>query len=202
MKLNDYEVPDLEFQIKTNMPIGSQDLSGETSSTASSFKGFKAFVFSCRFMIRTNEPELLAGFLSVLRALDDKGDQKVYEIVDDLADACNVNQVTFFERFQVSKSPELEAWIVDFKLKEYISAPEKNEARQDTSTAQSGQSSAGEQTVDAPQPTPEQPIDRELTWIEEFLQKGEEITKPWVDNFLEEDKDSEENPDVKAKASA
>ena len=54
----------------------------------------------------------------------------IYDIVDDLADALNINQVTFYESVKIRELEDLNAYRVNFKLKEFISTPEKTESRE------------------------------------------------------------------------
>ncbi len=186
MKLDDYKVPDTELNVVCNMPIEAADISGENSNTATSFKGIKAKILNVKFQLAANQLVELYEFMRVAETLDDNSqDLKPYTVIDDIADAMNINQVTFYENVKVSKVPGFEAFKISFKLKEHISAAEKNAAKQQTTTTPSNQTSTNSQPVTAAgntQPTPD-PVARQLTGFEKILKRIEDT----LEEHLEDD---------------
>ncbi len=192
MKLDRYTVPDTEFNVICNMSIGSTDLSGETSNTQSTFNGIKAKILNVKFQVGTDDTDLIQHFMQVAEAVEND-DLKVYTIVDDLADALNINQVTFYENVKVGRVPDFEAISIVFKLKEHISPSEKNEAKADTTTVQNGQSSTGQATDNAETPKPAQAIPPELSAFEKFLKKGDALAKEIADEYFSDNDEKEES---------
>lgn len=129
LELDDYSFPQRELQVSLSSEIDNEDISGETSGTDTVNKGFKAKQLSVSFQIPRDQPELLTEFYRILEAVDNDGNQIVYNINNPLADACRVNKVIFVGRANVSHMNKLIAWQITCNLKEQISIPEKTEQR-------------------------------------------------------------------------
>lgn len=200
MRLDDYTLPDTEMNVTCDTPLPSDDISGEASGTDKSFKGIKAKILNVTFTLQFERKDELKTFVAFAESLDENGDLIPRTIVHDTADVLGINQVTFHERHKVSEIPDFKAWKVNFKLQEYISPAEKNAAKQDTTTVQTGQSSEGEKTVEAPDATPEEIIQRQLTSFEEKVLKvadrwSKKINATVSDAFGDEEKtETQEQP--------
>jgi hypothetical protein len=171
MKLNDYLVPLEGLKVSVQTTFDSEDLSGETSSTAQAHKGIKPKEFSAGFIVAFATPDKLADFYAAAEAVTDSGDLVVYDITERTANAVNVRQVTFCGRIDTREADDLEAWRVSFRLKEVLSVAEKTEQRQEVAEAQPT-TTEGEAVAAAPAQEQAEP----LTGFEGILQK--------VDNAL------------------
>lgn len=131
MKLNDYQVPKDELHISVLTTFREEDLSGETSSSATAHKGIKPKEINARFIVRYDDAEVLTNFYRRAEATDDNGDLVVYDIVERTANAVNVRQVTFTGTIDAREIDSRMAWQVSFRLREKISVPEKTEQRKE-----------------------------------------------------------------------
>lgn len=137
MRLNDFTIPDNGFFTSVSLAFEEDSLSGETSSTATALKGIKPSEINTSFIVRKKEASTLTRFMQLARSTDDNGDLVLYNLTDETANAMNIRQVKFTGRVDVRESTDLLAWRVSFKLKEYLSVPEKSEQRQAQTTQES-----------------------------------------------------------------
>lgn len=147
MMLDNYVVPNKELKVSMSMRIDSGDLSGQSSATTTTHKGFKAKVLNVSLLIPFNEPELLTQLITIAQATLADGSLKIYTITDELAKAIKVRKVKFTEEFYVREMDDLKAWVVQFALQDHHSVPEKTEQRQQVSSAPA--QTAGGETVAA-----------------------------------------------------
>lgn len=136
MLLNNYRVPQDELKVSLSSAFREEDLSGETSSTATAHKGIKPKEIRVSFLVRYSDPDRLAGFYRIAEATDENGDLVIYDIVDRTANAVNVRQVRFAGQLDTTEGRGLLAWRVFFSLREHLSVPEKSEQRKDVSATE------------------------------------------------------------------
>lgn len=134
MKLNNYQAPQDELRVSLSMSYRDDDLSGETSSTASAHKGIKPKELNARFVVRYTDTDTLTNFLRIAESTDDNGDLVVYDIVERTANAVNIRQVIFAGNLDVSEISGQQAWMVHFRLREHLSVAEKTEQRKEITT--------------------------------------------------------------------
>lgn len=158
------------LKVTANFKIESDNLSGQTSSTASNLKGFKPTVLTVSLQIKYDNQAYLESIISLARAVTGGGKRKVYRVVNKTAAAFGMKQVEFTDNFSARQDDSLKQWQVQFNLTEHISTPERVESRQ--------QSSKVEQ-----QQTPGVPIEEKPEQAEE-LTSWEKILKR-VDSGLE-----------------
>lgn len=143
MMLDNFTVPNKELKVSMSMRIDSGDLSGQSSATSTSHKGFKPKVLSVSLLIPFIEPELLTQLIEIAQETAADGSLKIYTVTDELAKALKVRKVKFTEEFYVRELEGMKAWAVQFALQDHHSVPEKTEQRQEVSAAPA-QTAAGE----------------------------------------------------------
>ena len=116
MMLDDFTVPNKELKVSMSMRIDSGDLSGQSSATSTSHKGFKPKVLNVSLLIPFIEPELLTQLIAVAQATAADGSLKIYTVTDELAKALKVRKVKFAEEFYVRELEGKKAWAVQFAL--------------------------------------------------------------------------------------
>jgi hypothetical protein len=110
----------------------------------------------------------LGELIAVAEATRSDGALKIYDITEDLANAVKVRQVQFTEEFYVRELDNLQAWSVQFSLKDYLSVPEKIEQRQPIGKPQAQTTPGAVTTADEPESSP-----TELSWFERQLAKAD-----------------------------
>ncbi len=71
----------------------------------------------------------LTRLIAMVRSVDSSGSLTVYQIVNSIAEACKIREVTFADNFSVSEHDQLEMWQVSFTLAEHQTVAEKTEQR-------------------------------------------------------------------------
>ena len=183
MRLGDYNLPSTELTTHIAMALHSDDLAGETSSTADVNKGVKPKIITCSCLIKFSDKQQLTDLTEVVEATDNNGDLIIHPIIDELANAMNINQVKFTENFTVREIEGIHAWRVGFKLKEFNSTAEKNEQIQQQKKIETAQKAQGN-TV-AVDPSMKAVKTEQLTSFEGLLKS--------VDDFLKPDEDKEQS---------
>ena len=166
MQLNDYNVPRRELVVSVSNTYADDDLSGETSGTASAHKGIGPKEINASFLIRFIDKNQLAAFYSIAEATDDNSDLVTYDITERTANAVNVRQVKFTGRLDCREAQGVEAWRVSFRLKEVLSVAEKTEQRKQVADA-TPPATEGQLIAAAP---PAQENAEQLTGVEAVLQ--------------------------------
>ena len=85
--------------------------------------------------IHYKKPDDLTRLISIARSTDDNGNMTVYQIVNPIAEACKIREVTFTDNFNVAEHDQLKLWQVSFTLAEHRTVAEKSEQRQPQPTA-------------------------------------------------------------------
>ena len=135
MRLDDYDVPNKNLIVAAVSESDEELLKGETSSTATAFKGFKAKVLSVTLRINFKDAPLLKKLVQQYEKVDSDGKRKVFTVLDDLADAYGIHQAKFHGALRSVKVTKGQAWDVSFRLMEHVSIPERKESRATTTTA-------------------------------------------------------------------
>lgn len=151
--------------------IESEDLSGQTSNTASAHKGFKPKTLAITLLIPFADRANLTHLMSLAQATGSGGQRKVYRIVNDTAEAFGVRQVEFSDNVTAREDDTLKAWRISFTLSEKLSTAERVETRRPGNPIKQ-QSAPGQAVGDsAPGAGADNPATPELTGFEKVLQK-------------------------------
>jgi len=126
-------------KVELSMQLAEQDMSGQTSSTASSEQGDKAKELKVTGLIPFTDKAQLSRLFELAIAKDETGNRLVRRIGSDLARAVKIRQVKFFGQITAPAHPTLMAWNVSFHLREHLSIPEVAEQRQPQNDASTGQ---------------------------------------------------------------
>lgn len=117
------------MKVTANLKIESDDMSGQTSNTEKSHKGFKPKTLTVALMISYKDLPNLRTLMRLAEGTEGGGQLKTYRIVNDTAEAFGIRQVTFSEGVSAREDDSLAQWIVQFTLSEKLSNPEKVESR-------------------------------------------------------------------------
>jgi hypothetical protein len=120
-----------EIKMQITYTISTEDLSGQSSSTADAETGHKAQVIRVRMLIPENTPDDLKAIRQLAGKLDEDGTRHIYTIVNDTAEAMDIRQVKFYGDMAIRQDERLKAWRTTFLLKEHRSIAEKQEQQQD-----------------------------------------------------------------------
>lgn len=170
-------------KLTLTMQLAEQDMSGQTSSTASSEQGDKAKEIKVTGLILFNDKSMLTRLFELALMRDDNGNRKVSRIGCDLARAVKIRQVKFCGQINAPEHASLMAWNVSFQLREHVSVSEVAEERQQQSEADTKQSSEQTASVipttaitDAPPAIAMSSGERFLHYIDNSLGDGDAAT--------------------------
>ena len=130
MTLNGSEIPGNNLKVRANFRIETKELSGQSSATDRSEEGIKPMTLSVSTDIPYKRQSDLSRLVATARSVDDKGKLTIYLVVNPIAEACKIREVTFADNFNVAEHDQLNLWQVSFTLVEHQSIPEKTEQRQ------------------------------------------------------------------------
>ncbi len=156
-------------KVELSMQLAEQDMSGQTSSTASSEQGDKAKELKVTGLIPFTDKAQLSRLFELAIAKDEAGNRQVRRIGSDLARAVKIRQVKFFGQITAPAHPTLMAWNVSFQLREHLSIPEVAEQRQPQSDASTGQSTEKTASVIPTAAITEAPPKVEVSSMEKVL---------------------------------
>jgi len=156
-------------KVELSMQLAEKDMSGQTSSTASSEQGDKAKELKVTGLIPFTDKAQLSRLFELVIAKDEAGNRLVRRIGSDLARAVKIRQVKFFGQITAPEHPTLMAWNVSFQLREYLSIPEVAEQRQPQSDASTGQSTEQTASVIPTAAITEAPPKIEVSSMEKML---------------------------------
>ena len=123
-----------EQRITCSQEMPDKDLSGDSSSSAVAEGGFKPTKISVSIKIKFENPEDLRALVNLSRDLSEDGSRKIYQILNQTAQAYNIRQVRFTERVRAAELNDEQSWQVSFSLLEHNSVPERTEERQQAET--------------------------------------------------------------------
>ncbi|SHJ72444.1 DNA-binding protein (plasmid) [Halodesulfovibrio aestuarii] len=130
LQLNDFNVPGYNLTVTGDLEIRTEDLSGETSSTARVDKGVKPKKLNVSTNIKYQDAKKLRELIRVIEARGKNGEGMVYNITNRDANVAGITQVRVTDRFSWKPINGLQAWSITFTLREYLSVPEKVEKRE------------------------------------------------------------------------
>jgi len=127
--LNDNKIPGHNQKVSIDLKFASEDMSGNSSSTAKAQKGDKGKTLKVQTTIRFIDADDLSLLVNLSEAKNAAGEQAVYHIVNPTANAMNMRQGFFDETLSVKENDSTEDWSISFTLSEHHSVPEKKESR-------------------------------------------------------------------------
>lgn len=163
------------MKVTANLKIESDDMSGQTSSTDKSHKGFKPKTLTVAMMIRYKDSAQLRTLMRLAEGTAGGGQLRTYRIVNDTAEAFGIRQVQFSDGVSAREDDTLSQWIIQFTLSEKLSNPEKVESRR-ASSGVKAQSAPGDGVAGAGAGAGGAGNGPELSGFEAVLKK--------VDNYL------------------
>lgn len=172
--LNGTQIVGNRMKLTGSLKIEAADMSGQTSSTDKSEKGFKPKTITVAMTIPFKKVEDFQTLMRLAEGTEGGGQQTTYRIVNDTAQAMGIRQVTFTDSVSAREDDTLQQWIIQFSLTEKLSNPEKKEQRAKANGVAS-QSAPGD-GVAGSGAAGESGAPQELTGFEAVLKK--------VDNYL------------------
>ena len=169
--LNGEQIIGNRMKVTANLKIEAGDMSGQTSGTDASHKGFKPKTLTVAMTIRYKDKANLRTLMRLAESTEGGGQLTTYRIVNDTAEAFGVRQVTFADGVSAREDDSLAQWIIQFTLSEKLSNPEKVENRR-AGNAVASQSAPGDGVSGSDGSTKPE----ELTGFEAVMKK--------VDNYL------------------
>ncbi|QYK02455.1 DNA-binding protein [Shewanella psychrotolerans] len=156
-------------KVELSMQLADLDMSGQTSSTASSEQGDKAKELKVTGLIPFTDRAQLSRLFELALAKDEAGNRVIRRIGSDLARTVKIRQVRFFGQITAPEHSTLMAWNVSFNLREYLSIPEVAEQRQVQTAAAVGQSTEQTASVIPTAAIAKAPPQVEVSSMEKFL---------------------------------
>lgn len=168
--LNDTTITGYGLKVACELALPEDDLSGQSSSTATAEKGFKPKRLKVSLNIKYEDADVLSTILLLSSATNtDTGKRTVYNIDNQTASAFGVRQVRFSDRVSAQEMDGSHAWSVSFTLLEHLSTAEKIESQRlvesNANLAEADQSAAQESKSDTTW------LDKVLTHLDSNLAK-------------------------------
>ena len=173
--LDGQKVNGKSLKVTANLRIESGDLSGQTSNTDSSHKGFKPKTLTVSLLIPYRDRTHLMELMRLSESTVDGGQRKTYRVVNDTAEAFGVRQVTFSDTITAREDDSLAGWRVQFTLSEKLSNPERVETRRPASKV--NQQIGSGNSVAAPS-VPHEANTLELSGFESILKRLDDYLGP------------------------
>ena len=129
LMLNGEQIIGKSMKVTANLKIESEDMSGQTSGTETSHKGFKPKTLTVSLMIPFKDLTNLSTLMRLAESTQGGGQRTTYRIVSDTAKAFGIREVEFTDGLSAREDDSLAQWIVQFTLSEKLSNPEKVEGR-------------------------------------------------------------------------
>ncbi|MCW6546991.1 hypothetical protein NE897_15075 [Yersinia ruckeri] len=143
LALDGEAIPLKGLTVTPTMQFQEKDQSGQTSSTATAEQGIKAKELRISGLVPFSTPEVLTRIFALAEAKGAGGGLKRYRVANQVAQAINFRQATFTGAIDAPKQDGKMAWLVTFTLKEFMSVPEKKEARAGSKTEAKKQGAGG-----------------------------------------------------------
>ena len=157
LQLDETDLPGLDHRVTAQGQIERKDLSGQSSSGASSHGGWKAWILqvSVKVPMRSEIDLILLTELFHARegGLDGEfapagtGKPKLYEINEPTANALGILKVRFSDFFRVSPRERERLWEVNFTLIEEEGIPARKQERTNPGTEQTPAAPTGAETT-------------------------------------------------------
>ncbi|GIU12876.1 DNA-binding protein [Shewanella sp. MBTL60-007] len=156
-------------KIELSMQLAEQDMSGQSSSTASSEQGDKAKELKVTGLIPFTDKAQLSRLFELAIAKDEAGNRVVRRVGSELARMVKIRQVKFCGLISAPEHPTFLAWNVSFQLREHLSVPEVAEQRQELAGASGFQTTKQSSSVIPTAPIAAAPPKVEVSSVEKFL---------------------------------
>lgn len=130
MRLDNFSVGGSGLKVTGSFLFETENISGQSSGTESSFDGIKPKRFAVALVIDYEKPNELKKLIRVAESVDANGDLKIFDCVEKTINAASVSQVKFVGRFRFVENDTIRSWNVSFELEEHISTAQKVEQRQ------------------------------------------------------------------------
>lgn len=147
LALDGEAVPLKDMKVTVTMQYQEKDQSGQSSSTARSEQGIKAKELRISGLVPFSKPEVLRRIFELGSATTDSGKLKVYRVANMTASAVNLREATFSGQIEAPQQDGKMAWTVSFTLREYVSVPEKKQARANSKQTAKVQEQSGKAQV-------------------------------------------------------
>ena len=184
MRLGEHDIQLKGINLSVILTLPSSDAGGQTSSTDTVDQGIKPKLINVSGFVLMSESEKLTAIMELAEALGEDGKRVKYDIIEPIAEAMNIRQVRFFDRFSVKEDEEKRKWRIDFVLREVNSVAEAKEKAANNSTAQTA-GPDGLVDISTEQAEAQASIDKaagaNLTDFEQMLKKGDELLGQAVD---------------------
>jgi hypothetical protein len=132
--LDKVKIPGYGLNLSASLHLAGEDISGDSSSTARAEKGDKAIELNVGATIPFVDEKDLRFLKKLAEAKDKNDERKVYNIINQTANALDVKQVRFEGDVSINEEDSLRAWTLSFRLVEYHSVAEKKQARNTKTT--------------------------------------------------------------------
>lgn len=116
--LDRFKIPGFNQKLSASLTLAGEDLSGNGSSTAQAEKGDKPKEVSVTTSIRFIDETDLKKLIAVAEGKNDKDERKIFDIINQTANALGIKQVQFQGDVQVHEDDRLRMWNVSLKLVE------------------------------------------------------------------------------------
>lgn len=168
LALDGEALPLKDLKVTVTMQYQEKDQSGQSSSTANAEQGIKAKELRVSGLIPFSKPEILRRLFELGSATGDNGNLKIYRVANMTASAVNFREATFSGQIDAPQQDGKMAWLVTFTLREYVSVPEKKQARADSKMTAKAQGQNGTAKATAAGNEEE---NKRLTWFERNVLK-------------------------------
>ena len=142
-------IPGYDHRVSVTGQIERGDLSGESSTTGASHKGYKPGVVNVRCKVNMDRPADVLTFRALFQQLDpETGAPAVWDITEPTATAFNIRRVQFTDFLKIEPQDGPRVWDVSFALIEVRSVPQMKEERLADGAAQESTTPEGSQAAD------------------------------------------------------
>ncbi|MGF1696542.1 DNA-binding protein [Vibrio lamellibrachiae] len=123
-------IPLKNLKVGCTKEFKSKDMSGQASSTDSSEQGDKGVKINVSGILAFRDEEWLSTLSDMSSQKDDNGNRKVFRIGNRDTRLYKVREVKFDGSLKSNEHDSLLAWVISFSLREYSSAAEQKQIRE------------------------------------------------------------------------
>ncbi|MEZ9233235.1 DNA-binding protein [Vibrio amylolyticus] len=144
-------LPLQNLKVSCSKQYKAKDMSGQSSSTASSEQGEKGVKVDVTGTIAYKNDQDLTRLYELFSMKEEGGDRKIFRIGNRDAKLYKVREVKFEGKLSSDSHERLLAWVISFSLREQNSAAEKKEirAREKNGTTQTENNAHAQANKDA-----------------------------------------------------
>ncbi|MFA0607278.1 DNA-binding protein [Vibrio amylolyticus] len=144
-------LPLQNLKVNCSKQFKAKDMSGQSSSTASSEQGEKGVKVDVSGTIAFKNEDHLTRLYELFSMKQDNGDRKIFRIGNRDAKLYKIREVKFEGKLSSESHERLLAWVISFSLREQNSAAEQKEirAREQSSPAQTENNAHAQALKDA-----------------------------------------------------